>query len=195
VINFIHAENLALPWALQSAKLAYEAFVDFYSIFSGDKEKIIYSIAEQFNTFSELNQVVLAVEEGNIVGICSYYKAEERLERQVNGIRSLLEISDILPEVNEGLRNFQKKFSEYNFQKNTIYISRFSIKMEKRGQALGLNLMKHIESYFISLKIQRILLHVRRDNIQAIMFYKKVGFTDLDHCRLGYVLLEKIILS
>lgn len=49
-----------------------------------------------------------------------------------------------------------------------------------RGQGLGTEMLKYVISFAKSVKIKKIFLEVRINNLPAITFYKKFGFDKID---------------
>ncbi len=78
----------------------------------------------------------------------------------------------------------------YNDEKESFYISNFSIEKEFQGQGVSSSLFNQITENFKSLK--DISLEVKKVNTKAIEFYKKIGFVETKEALDILILLYKI---
>jgi len=184
-------ETVGLPEALaaDAAALAYAAFEDFYSLFSGDRERVLAAVARQFLSPSELNQLVAAFEAGRLVGIASYYELGEMRERQMEGARSLFAIAEDTRATAAALRAFGRNFPATAPEGG--YIARFAVAADRRGSGLAARLLAAVESAITRRGWTPVQLHVRRDNARALAFYAKCGYVATGPLDLGYRLLTK----
>lgn len=180
---------LAPAQAGEAAALAFLAFEDFYSIFSRDRSRVLPAVAAQFATESELNQLVAAVDDGRVVGIGAYYSAAEIAARQAMGLRLLLEVADDPGACVKGVRAFSTLFTPPGDA--GAYVSRFAVAEPQRGSGLASLLHAHVESAITRRGWGRIRLHVRRDNVRGLAFYRKLGYRPADPGERGYLLMEK----
>ena len=188
-IEFVASAALGEEQANEAAELARQAFEDFYALFTSDRRRLLPALAAQFREFSELNQLVIALENGKVVGIGSYYDVRERPKRQMAGMRLLLEAADDHIASAKRVREFSRNFEDPG--ERGAYISRFAVAQQKRGGALASELLQTVESVLVDRGLDQVSLHVRRDNARGIGFYRKCGFRARGDNTLGYLLLGK----
>jgi ribosomal protein S18 acetylase RimI-like enzyme len=190
-VDFVQATRLAGTQARAAAELAFLAFEDFYSIFDADRARVLPAVVAQFETDSELNQVVAAVEGPEVAGIAAYYAAEEMAARQAAGLRLLLEVATDAGACVKGVRAFAAQFTAPGSQ--GAYISRFAVDPSRRGSGLAAELLRHAERAIAARGWRRVRLHVRHDNARGLAFYRKAGYGPADAGDRGYLLLEKVL--
>lgn len=190
-IEIFELSELPDSYLEKAVQLAYYSFEDFYSLISPCQEKLLPAISEQFNSLSELNQIVAAVEKERLVGIGSYYQLTEMSERQMAGMHSLLSVADDRIKSTKTLRSFMEQFKPPGEVGG--YISRFAVSQEKRGTGLAINLINKVESVLRARDLKEIRLHVKKDNARALAFYNKAGYIAVDDQKQGYLLLGKTL--
>jgi ribosomal protein S18 acetylase RimI-like enzyme len=187
--DYLEAVELPAAQAEDAARLARLAFEDFYGLFSSDPERLFPAIVAQFRNPSELNQVVAAVEDGRVVGIGSSYDAREMAERQMAGVRLLLEAADDHLAAARALREFRRNFAPP--PADGAYLSRLVVAPERRGSGLAAELLARVERRAAGAGLPQLSLHVRRDNARALAFYARAGYRPADAGDLGYLLLAR----
>jgi ribosomal protein S18 acetylase RimI-like enzyme len=188
-VELVETTHLDLRHAPAAAALAHLAFEDFYSIFTADRARILPAIAAQFQSETELNRLVAAIDSGELVAIGACYDAAEMAMRQAAGLRLLLEVADDIGAATKGLRGFAAHFSAPGAE--DAYISRFAVAREQRGSGVAMDLLDRVERAARARDRRRISLHVRRDNHRGIAFYRKAGYLPGDAGSRGYLLLHK----
>ena len=138
-IKFEETPNLPQNELRELATLAYSAFKDFYKIFTNDDNKVIECIIDQFINYSKLSQKLVCFVNKKIAGLCSYYNVNEMSQRQIAGIRPLLEITEYAVNTNRSLDRYKQNFED--FYSKGMYISRFVINKNLRGSSLASNLL------------------------------------------------------
>lgn len=188
-IEFVETSELPGPHVEAAAQLACLAFEDFYALFTSRQDRLLAAVADQFRSYSELNQLVAVLGGGRVVGIGSYYALAEMPARQMAGARILFEAANDPALSATSLRRFSRNFTPPG--DDGAYISRFAISVDKRGSGLAGQLLQEVEKVIRRRELTKVLLHVRRDNERALAFYSKAGYRPEDKGDLGYVLLGK----
>ncbi len=141
------------------------------------------------NLFSD---TYLYVTGGSIVGFVNYFPISERFFRIYETNKVLFRSIDrnSYSIVKTDLKKFSALISPVN-NDSDLYLQSIFVFEDSRISGVGSSLYKQFEDTAKSKDIG-LSLHVRSDNITAVNFYKKLGFSVVDSCYL-YLFLRKTI--
>ncbi len=157
----------------EAAWLVHSALSEYYSLFSSDLPLILSSIERQLFQLSELDQTLVAVADGRVVGVACYYAVSEMEKRQMASFVDLMSVVPDRREVNARLRSFARHITP--LAGPGMYLSRLAVVPACFGSGIAAKLMQTLEEETRSLRLGGIFLHVNRANHRAVAFYRKYG--------------------
>jgi len=96
----------------QTADLIYQSFSEYYDLFSGNRKALLDSIRNQLREeHSELENSRILSHSNEIMGVYSWYLAEEMQERKMISLRMLLDIPETNANVFQDLEAFKQQVS------------------------------------------------------------------------------------
>jgi ribosomal protein S18 acetylase RimI-like enzyme len=160
---------------IQASRLIVLSLPDYYKVFSGNDEKLIATIAEQFAMpNSELGFARAEIAHNKVIGVYCALPSEQLRSAQIIGAHHLIKRL----QVDQGV--IRNKLSSLGYSIESIdtkswYLSRIAVDTASRGSGVADRLM---ENYMQSSPlVGPYTLHVRYDNLRAIAFYRRHGFT------------------
>lgn len=157
----------------EAAWLVHSALSEYYSLFSTDLPLILSSIERQLFQLSELEQTLVALAEGRVVGVACYYPVSEMEKRQMASFVDLMSAAPDRREVNARLRSFARHITPLTGP--GVYLARLAVVPTCFGSGIAAKLMQTLEEETRSLSLGGIFLHVDRSNYRAVAFYRKCG--------------------
>ncbi|MDA1132611.1 MAG: GNAT family N-acetyltransferase [Proteobacteria bacterium] len=159
---------------LDSARLTYESFPEFYDLLPVDDDERLAIIARQFDLpASELGATVAAELAGNVVAIFAALPAQRLATAQLVGVAVMRRA---LPPAAQP--EFRAALDAWGGQvplvpKDTVYLARLAVDAAHRGTGVADAVLAEL---FARHRSAAVSVHARRDNARALAFYRRHGF-------------------
>ncbi|MBF0361083.1 MAG: GNAT family N-acetyltransferase [Oligoflexia bacterium] len=185
------AKTINQEQLLQTAKLIYSALPDFYNLFfaSFSIEEVYEVITNQINSKdAELEETHIYKDANDdiVVGAYSFYQTSESTSRQFMGMKKFYRKINLekIDEVEQNLAKFSKNIPKIT--DDGSYLARFAVDHNFQGKGIANALMEDFIKQ--SNAHAKCYLHVKKDNLRAINFYKKTGW-GVSHDSLDYIIM------
>lgn len=173
----------------QAAALVYESFPEYYDLIPAPSENRLEIIASHFETegTETFGSTVALDEQGSVLGVYSALPATELKRAQIFTSALILRS---LEQTNRS--EFRRRLEGFSGQvpevpDDSFYLSRIAVAVEIRGSGVAGRLLSGFQDE--AADFPRCSVHVRADNAQAIRFYRKHGFDDLQHDPARYLVM------
>jgi len=148
----------------------------YFPILFGDKIKSVlqYLFEDYANLFSFENTYIIESNDEIAGMLLGYTWQEKSRENLKTGFLLFKKLGISLLGKYSILKKFNKTIGEFN--KDEYYISNIAIHPRFRGAGLGRELIFEAEKNAKIIGVKRMILDVEKDNLEAIGFYKKLGY-------------------
>ena len=171
-MNLLFKKTRMLSENIEEAHLIYMANQDFYQLFkktNNDIYKDIIVMIKDDRTEMFCTRSVFL--DDRLIGIISFYDANEILPRQMFGLSYLQSDSTV---TNKTIQDFSADLPDID--EKSMYLSRICITKEEQGKGYSTDLLKYYENISLENNYSCLSLHVHKNNKIALKIYEKYGF-------------------
>lgn len=189
LVHFLSVKDAeeAIKYAIASD--VFDLDQGFYGVLFPDRKIALSNIVKMLDECgSDLGCGVVAYNNDIPVGFLSYFPVEQKITRNLAGLKSCLDLSS------SDNRRKLKLVSAFQHQLAPIessgcYLNKIIVFSGSQGLSFGFQLFQYFLQEAKTLKLPAVF-HVKRDNYKAINFYQRQGF-EVENSEYEYVLCKQ----
>lgn len=158
------------------ADLVYQAFPEFYQLFSANRKSVLDCLVAQLREpRSELGLPRLMLLEGRVAGVYCQTPTADVSRRRMISFRRLLAIPSGHPNASAAASAFGAKVQP--LPHDSIVLARIAVSPDFRGQGLGKRLLHAFVAEGRRLGFRRVYSQVAATNTASLHMHESLGFT------------------
>lgn len=173
-LRWCDAAALSADELAAAASWLHDMDPDYYALFTPDRARREAAIAGLLTqSDSELGPTRFLHRDGQLVGLATWFPADEVFARRMASLKSLLPLSSAPAQVKAALKALPRPAD--TLPSPSLYLSKVCVNPHLRRSGLA----KHILTDFMAAGRERgwdVCLNVHSDNRAAIVLYRKQGF-------------------